>query len=81
MTTLEVKLNLSEQLARDAEAAGLLKPKAIERLLRDAVRRNALRRFLAVANRVKAAKVPSMSLEAIQAEVRAVRKSKRAAGC
>jgi hypothetical protein len=80
MTTLEVKLTLPEQLAKDLEATGLLKPKAIERLLREAARRRALKRFLAVADRVKAAKVPPMSLTAIQAEVRAVRKSKRAAG-
>ena len=37
MTTLEVKLNLSERLAREAQAAGLLTPQALDRLLNDGV--------------------------------------------
>lgn len=80
MTTLQVKLNLSEKLVKDAKAEGLLTPRALERLLRDAVRRRALERFLSVADRVKAAKVPPMSMDEIQAEVNAVRKARRAAG-
>lgn len=80
MTTLEMKLTLSERLAKDAQAAGLLTPKAIEKLLREAVRRQALRQFLSVSDRVAAANIPPMSLDEIQDEVTAVRKAKRAAG-
>lgn len=39
MTTLEVKLNLPDSLAQEAQKAGLLTSAAIERLLREAVRR------------------------------------------
>ena len=37
MTTLELKLHLPNRLAREAEAAGLLTPQALSRLLKDAV--------------------------------------------
>ena len=80
MTTLEMKLTLSERLARDAEAAGLLTPKAIEKLLREALRRQALRQFLSVSDRVAASGIPPMSMDEIQKEVNAVRKARRAAG-
>ena len=80
MTTLEMKLTLSERLAKEAKAAGLLTPKAIEGLLREAVRRRALQRFLSVSDQVAAAGIAPMSLDAIQEEVNAARKSRRAAG-
>ncbi len=77
MTTLEVKL--PERLARDARKAGLLSAKAIEELLREAIRKRAAQAFLAVAERVEAAGIPPMSEEEIQIEVNAVRKAKRQA--
>lgn len=77
MATLELKL--PDQLARDARKAGLLSAKAIEELLREAIRKRAAQEFLAVADRVAAAKVPPMNEEEIQAEVSAVRKAKRRA--
>ena len=80
MTTLEMTLTLSERLAKEAQAAGLLNPKAIEKLLREALRRQALRQFLSVSDQVAAAGISSMSLDEIQEEVNAVRKAKRAAG-
>ena len=80
MTTLEMKLTLSERLAKEAQAAGLLNPKAIEKLLREAVRRQALRQFLSVSEKVAAAGIAPLSLEEIQEEVNAVRNEKRAAG-
>jgi hypothetical protein len=43
MTTLEVKLDLSDRLAREAQAAGLLTPKALGELLKDAMQRRAAR--------------------------------------
>jgi len=80
MTTLEMRLTLSERLAKEARAAGLLNAKAIEKLLREAVRRQALRQFLSVSDRVAAAGITPMSLDEIQVEVNAVRKARRAAG-
>ena len=74
----ELKVTLPDRLARKAREAGLLKPKAIERLLREAVRRRtAAREFLSVADRVAAAGVPPMSAREIQAEIDAARKSRR----
>jgi hypothetical protein len=77
MTTLEIKLLLPEPLAREAKKAGLLNAPAIESLLREAMRKRALDRFLQTAERVAAAGVPPMNEEEIQAEVNAVRKARR----
>ena len=74
----ELTVTLPDRLARDARKEGLLTPKAIKRLLREAMRRRAAgREFLAIADRVAAAGVPPMSEEEIQAEVDAVRKARR----
>ncbi len=75
----ELKVTLPDSLARDAREAGLLTPKAIGELLRDAMRRRAARAFLANAQRVAKAKVPPMSEAEIQAEIDAVRKARRQA--
>jgi hypothetical protein len=75
----ELKLTLPDRLAREAREAGLLTPRAIQRLLREAMRRRAAaREFLSVADRVAAAGVPPLTEEEIQAEVDAVRKARRA---
>jgi hypothetical protein len=39
MTTLELKLNLPDRLAREAQAGGRLTPDALAQLLKDAMRR------------------------------------------
>lgn len=41
MTTLELKLNLPDELAQRAQRAGLLTPEAIEAMLREQLRRQA----------------------------------------
>jgi hypothetical protein len=75
----ELKLTLPDRLAREAREAGLLTPRAIQRLLREAMRRRAAaREFLSVADRVAAAGVPPLTEEETQAEVDAVRKARRA---
>lgn len=78
MTTLEVKLDLPERLAREARAAGLLTPKALRELLRDAMRRQAAQALLAGARRASQAGNKPLSLAAIQTEVNAVRRTRRA---
>lgn len=77
MTTLEVKLDLPENLAKAAKDAGLLTPQALEGLLWDAVRRKATDELFEVADRMAAARIPPMTMEEIQAEVDAVRKARR----
>lgn len=73
----ELKLTLPDALARDAREAGLLTPKAIQALLREAMRRKAARAFLANAERVAAAGIAPMSEAQIQKEIEAVRKTRR----
>jgi len=77
MTRFELQLDLPDQLARDAQAAGLLTPKALRALLKDAMQRRAAQELLAGAKRASAAGSKPLSMRQIQAEVNAVRREKR----
>jgi hypothetical protein len=74
---MELRVDLPDALANEAKAAGLLTPEAIERLLREAVRRKAVNELFDAAERMAAANIPPMTMEEIQAEVDAVRKARR----
>lgn len=74
----QLVLNLPDELARRAEEAGLLSDAAIQRLLEDAMRREAGRRLLEIADRIQAAGIPPMTDDEIVAEVKAVRAERRA---
>lgn len=74
----EVIVRLPDELVRRAERAGLLSDSAIQRLLEDAMRREAGRRLLAVADRLHAADIPPLTDKEIIAEVKAVRAERRA---
>ena len=76
MTELMVKL--PDDLARRAKSAGLLTDSAIQRLLEEAMRREAGRRLLQGAEQLHAAGVAAMSEEEIAAEVKAARAERRA---
>ena len=80
MTTLEVKLNLPDQIAQEAQRAGLLSGQAIERLIEEAVRREAGKRLLDAMARLREANVPPLTEEEIAEEVKAVRAARRASG-
>ena len=73
MTTVQVKLNLPDRLAREARDARLLMPQSFTRMLKDTMRRRAGQALLAGAARATAAGSKPMSMDAIQAEVNAVR--------
>jgi hypothetical protein len=74
----ELKVTLPDRLAREAREAGLLTPKAIKALLRDAMRRRAAaREFVAVADRVAQVGVAPMGADEIQVEIDAVRAVRR----
>lgn len=79
MTTLELKLNLPDQLARDAQAAGLLTERELERLVREALRARSLERLDAATAKLATDPLPPMSESEIQAEIEAYRAEKRAA--
>jgi hypothetical protein len=76
MTTIQIEL--PDDTARAAQEAGMLTPQALERLLTDALkRRQAADALLSIADRVAAAGIEPMSMEEIDAEVKAVRAERR----
>ena len=77
MTTLELKLNLPDQLARDAQAAGLLTDRELERLVREALRARSLERLDAATAKLSADPLPPMTMEEIEAEIDADRAERR----
>ena len=77
MTTLELKLNLPDRLAREAQAAGLLTPEALSDLLKDAMRRRAAQVLLAGAAHATTAGSKPLPMAEIQAEVKAVRQARK----
>ena len=77
MTTLQLRLEVPERLAKEAEAAGLLTARSLSRMLADAVRRAAAGRLLDGARRASRLAGRPMSFRTIQAEVIAVRRSRK----
>lgn len=77
MTTLELKLDLPDRLAREAMAAGLLTPKALREMVTDAMRRRAAQALMAGAAKATQAGSKPLPMKEIQAEVRAVRRARR----
>ena len=69
----EVLVKLPDDLAQRAKIAGLLSDSAIQRLLEEAMRREAGRKLMEVAGRLHASGIEPMSDEEIVAEVKAVR--------
>jgi hypothetical protein len=76
--TVELTLALPEQLAREAEANGLLKPEALERLLRDELRRRRVGELFAAADRLAALPEPPLTEAEVLAEIQAARAERRA---
>lgn len=73
-----IQIELPDATAKAARDAGLLTPEALERLLTDALRRKqAAESLLSIADRVEAAGIEPMSMEEINAEVKAARAERR----
>jgi hypothetical protein len=73
-----IQIDLPDATAQAACDAGLLTPEALLRLLSDALRRRqAADALLTVAGRVAAAGIPPMTMEEINAEVKAARAERR----
>lgn len=76
MTKIEIEL--PESTAKAARKAGLLTPQALDRLFTDAIKRQQVAdSLLSIAERVHAAGVEPMSMEEIDAEVKAYRAERR----
>ena len=79
MAILELTLKLPDRIAREAQAAGLLKPQALAQILKDAMLRHAAQTLLDGAGRGSKAGSKPMSMAEIQGEVNAVRRTRKAA--
>ena len=77
MTTLQVKLELPDTLAKEAASLGLLEPQALQMLLREAVRRRHIARLTEAREKIAAAGIPPLTTEEIQAEIEADRVQRR----
>lgn len=77
MTTLEVKLNLSDQIAQQAKRAGLLNGRAIERLIEEAVQREAGKKLLDAMQRLRDTNVPPLTEEDVAEAVKAARAARK----
>jgi hypothetical protein len=75
MTTIQIQL--PDDLAQDAQAAGLLTPDAIERLLRERLRRQAGDALQAMWNRMPVEELTPEIEKMIDEEVQAVRAERR----
>ena len=69
-----------ESVARDAEAAGLLQSEALERLLREEIKRRRVEQLFAAADRLAALDLPPLTESEVEAEIQAARTQRRAAG-
>ena len=76
MASLELRLVLSESIAREAEANGLLNSAAIEALLRAELRRRRVDQLFEAADRLAAVNRPLTEAE-VDAEIQAVRNERR----
>lgn len=69
-----IHIDLPDTTAQAASAAGLLTPQALDRLLNEALRkREVADSLLSIADRVAAAGIPALTIEEINAEVKAAR--------
>ena len=74
----KIQIELPDATAQAARDAGLLTTEALERMLKDALKRKqAADSILSIADRVAAAGIPPMSMEEIDAEVKASRAERR----
>ena len=73
----EILLTLPDNLAREAEANGLLKPEFIASLLRTEIRRRRVNKLFAAADRLADLDTPVTDAE-IEAEIAASRRERRA---
>ena len=79
MTELELKLSLPDQIATQAKAAGLLTSEAIERLVREAIRKAAAQRLIEYGQRLREYGGPEITPAELESELKAVRAELREA--
>ncbi|MSQ63693.1 MAG: hypothetical protein EXR33_07670 [Betaproteobacteria bacterium] len=75
----ELNVTLPDGLAKEADQAGLLSAREIERLLREEIRRKQVGELFGAMDHMAAVEGEPMSEDEIQAEIDAVRAARRAA--
>lgn len=78
MTKIQIELN--DATAQAAQAAGLLTPQTLERLITNALRNRSLDQMDVALAKLAENPLPPMTEDEIQAEIEAYRAEKRAAG-
>jgi hypothetical protein len=76
MTEFTVKL--PDELVRQIQAAGLLDEAAVEKVFREAVRKQAIGELFVALDEIQRLELPAMTEDEIQAEIDAVRAEGRA---
>lgn len=79
MTTLEVKLDLPESLAKEAQQAGLLTPQALETMLRERLRAQHVAELREAVKQMVTSGGTPMTMEEIEAEIQAYCEERRRA--
>jgi hypothetical protein len=74
MATVNFNLSLPENLRKEAEKAGLLTPKALEKLLRDEIRRRRVDGLFTAADKLASLDMPVLSDAEVEAEIQKARK-------
>lgn len=77
MTNVQIKLALPDALAREAEERGLLDPEAVERMIREEVRRGRVDPLFQAADRLAALPAPPLTEEELESEIAAARRARR----
>ena len=72
----KVQSILPDQLAQEAQRAGLLQPETMEVLLREAMRTQRIERLFATMAKLRT-QTPPLTEEEVQAEIRAARAARR----
>jgi uncharacterized membrane protein YheB (UPF0754 family) len=74
----ELKINLPDGLAREAEANGLLTPESIESLLREELKRRRVSGLFTAVEQLSSRDLPPLTEAEVEAEILAARQSRRA---
>ena len=73
----KVQINLPDQLAQEAQNAGLLTPERLERMLREQLKVRKTDELFAAMDRMAAVDEPTMTPEEIAKELHAMRAARR----
>jgi len=74
---LEIKLRLPNDVAREAEASGLLEAASLESLLREELKRRRVDHLFATADRLAALPLPPLTEAELNSEIQAARAHRR----